>query len=92
MSEHTLRTLRKRLNNTTQNELGDYLRVSGSTVANWESGKYFPTVDVVPKLAALFDLPQDEMLAVLLNDPVTAMSRRYDIPREKMAAIIADLE
>lgn len=50
-----LRKLRK----LTQGEMAKDLGVSLYTISNWEQGKAFPNVDMVPRLAEYFDVTTD---------------------------------
>lgn len=46
----------------TQQHLADYLGIASSSVSNYENGLNAPSVDVVIKLADLFDVSADYIL------------------------------
>lgn len=46
-----------------QNELGGKLGVTGKAVSKWENGAAKPTTDILRKMAALWEIPVDELLA-----------------------------
>lgn len=46
-----------------QNELGEKLGVTGKAVSKWENGAAKPTTDILRKMAALWEIPVDELLA-----------------------------
>lgn len=50
------------LRNLTQDELGEQLGVSRTTVAMWETGKTRPRADTLLALSALFNCSIDELL------------------------------
>jgi len=50
-------------NGLTQLELASKLDVSDKTVSKWESGSGFPDISQLPKLAKLFNITVDELLA-----------------------------
>ena len=54
-------TLRKNAG-LSQNELGKRLGVSGKAVSKWENGNAKPHLDMIMKLAALFEVSTDELL------------------------------
>lgn len=55
-----------------QNELAEALGVTQGAVANWESGIRLPRPRTLQKLAGLFDVTIDELLA----DPGSSTSDR----------------
>lgn len=54
-------SLRKRAN-MTQVQLAEKLGVSGKAVSKWETGKSKPQVDLLKKLAVMFEIPVEELL------------------------------
>lgn len=49
-------------NNLTQDELAKKIDTSRSNIANYENGKNMPSVDILEKLAKLFDCTTDYLL------------------------------
>lgn len=45
----------------TVGEAARRLNVAGPSYSNWESGKFFPTADKLPAIAALFGCSIDEL-------------------------------
>jgi len=54
--------LRKK-NEMTQVDLANKLNISDKTVSKWESGNGYPDISQLPKLAKLFNITVDELLA-----------------------------
>ncbi|MCG7419171.1 helix-turn-helix domain-containing protein [Macrococcoides goetzii] len=50
------------LKNLTQKDLGDILNVSDKTISSWETGRTYPDVSMIIKLAETFDLSLDTFL------------------------------
>ena len=46
----------------TQEELANRLNVSNQAVSKWEAGKCCPDIEVLPELAAFFEVSLDELL------------------------------
>lgn len=46
----------------TQEELASKLNISNQAVSKWESGKCYPDIEVLPKLASFFGVSIDELL------------------------------
>jgi len=46
----------------TQEDLANKLRVSNQAVSKWEAGKCCPDIEVLPELAAFFEISIDELL------------------------------
>ena len=57
----TLKRLRER-RKLTQAELASRIRVHRVTVATWETGRYRPSIDVVPRLAKALGVQVTELL------------------------------
>ena len=49
-------------NNMTQDELAKRIDTSRSNIANYENGKNMPSVDILEKIARLFDCTTDYLL------------------------------
>ena len=49
-------------NNMTQDELAKKIDTSRSNIANYENGKNMPSVDILEKIAKLFDCTTDYLL------------------------------
>ncbi|GMA69571.1 hypothetical protein GCM10025879_08170 [Leuconostoc litchii] len=48
--------------NMTQQELADYVHVSRQTVSTWETGKNYPSLDVLRLLSVLFDVSFEKII------------------------------
>lgn len=48
----------------TQKEVADRIGISNKAVSKWENGKAKPTTNSLRKLAALFDIPVERLLAL----------------------------
>ncbi len=55
---------RRKRTGDSQNELGRKLGVTGKAVSKWETGAAKPTTDTLRKLAALWEVPVDELLRI----------------------------
>ena len=56
-----LRALRK-AKKLTQEQLAEYLNVSSQAVSKWETGLSSPDIDMLPRLAVVFNVTVDELL------------------------------
>jgi len=56
-----IRTLRFRHGEMTQQELADQVGVTRQTVNAVENGKYAPSLEVAFRIAAVFDVPLEEV-------------------------------
>jgi len=54
-------SLRKK-HNMTQKQLADKLNVSDKAVSRWETGKNYPDIEILQKLAEVFDTTIDDLL------------------------------
>lgn len=52
----------RRLNNWSQDELANILKVSKQSVSNWEDGKNYPPIDILITLSDLFKIPLDQLV------------------------------
>ncbi len=57
----TIRTLRRE-KNITQDELARELGVTFQSVSRWENGIAYPDIELLPKIAAFFDITTDRLL------------------------------
>lgn len=53
----------RRANRMTQKELADKLSVSAKSISKWETGRSFPNIIWLPKIAAVFAITVDELIA-----------------------------
>ena len=53
--------------NFTQEELGDLVYVTRKAVSKWENGICYPSIDLIPRLADLFGVSLEEILAGEFN-------------------------
>ena len=56
-----LKRLRKS-RNLTQEQLADALGVSFQSVSRWENGTNYPDIELIPEIAAYFDISADDLL------------------------------
>ena len=54
----------RRKKDTTQEDLAEFLTVSISAVSKWERGECYPDIELLPKIAAYFDVTVDDLLGV----------------------------
>ena len=64
-----LREIRRRVGKT-QQQVGDYLSVSRSTVTKWETDIHFPDHETLVKLAAFYGTTVDDLLGLEKYSPV----------------------
>lgn len=57
-----IQKLRKQ-NNLTQEELAEKLFISRTAISKWESGKGYPSIDVLKQISVLFDISVDNLLS-----------------------------
>ncbi|PTI76093.1 transcriptional regulator [Staphylococcus succinus] len=50
------------LNNWSQEELANILKVSRQSVSKWESGKNYPSLDILIVMSDLFDVTLDQLV------------------------------
>jgi len=58
-----LKDLRKKKNNR-QEDLAEFLTVSINAVSKWERGECYPDIELLPKIAAHYDVSVDNLLGV----------------------------
>ena len=56
-----IQKLRKQ-NNLTQEELAEKLFISRTAISKWESGKGYPSIDVLKQISVLFDISVDNLV------------------------------
>lgn len=61
---NNIRKLRFHANEMTQQELADKTGVTRQTIVAIENGKYFPTLELAFRIAALFNTPLEEVFIV----------------------------
>ena len=66
-----LKELRKN-KGLTQEELASKLYVSRTAVSKWESGKGYPSIDILKSLACFFEISIDELIS---NNEVLDLSK-----------------
>ena len=64
------------VNNISQEQLADLLKVSRQSVSKWESGESLPQIDKVIELCALFKITADE----LINDDIVIHRGKNIVP------------
>ncbi|MEJ7165263.1 helix-turn-helix transcriptional regulator, partial [Staphylococcus capitis] len=52
----------RKLNNWSQDELADILNVSRQSVSKWESGKNYPSLDILVVMSDLFGVTLDQLV------------------------------
>lgn len=61
--------------NLTQRELGEKLSISSKAVSKWENGAAKPTTDMLRKLASLYGVPVETLLAEKDGDPAKTIHK-----------------
>ncbi len=61
---NNIRKLRFHANEMTQQELADKTGVTRQTIVAIENGKYFPTLELAFRIAALFNTPLEDVFIV----------------------------
>ena len=74
-----LQELRKR-KDLTQEELAEFLYVSRTAVSKWESGRGYPSMDSMKRLADFFGVTIDELLS---DEELPSISEEETISKEK---------
>ena len=77
--------------NWTQVQLAQKLNVSKQTVSNWENNNILPSIDLLIKLARLFSVSTDYLLA-LDNRRYIEVSGLTDLQRAHIQQVIDDLK
>ncbi len=67
--DELIKTKRTALN-LTQKQLAEALFLSPKTISRWETGRGFPDLSMIPKLAEVLGITGDEILASLHDNPV----------------------
>lgn len=58
----------------TQDELGDFLGISGKTISSWEKGRSEPKIDMIEKLSSFFNCSSSKLLGEDNTDVFTSPS------------------
>lgn len=75
----------RKLNNLTQEQLADLLRVSRQSVSNWELNTAFPETKKLIKISELFNCSLD----YLLNDEIEEMNiNSFEVKNDNIKAIL----
>ena len=53
----------RKQNNLTQEELAEKLYVSRTAISKWESGKGYPSIDLLKQISKVFNISIDKMLS-----------------------------
>lgn len=77
--------------NWTQVQLAQKLNVSKQTVSNWENNNILPSIDLLIKLARLFSVSTDYILALDSREYIE-VSGLTDVQRAHIQQIIDDLK
>lgn len=77
--------------NWTQVQLAQKLNVSKQTVSNWENNNILPSIELLIKLARLFSVSTDYLLA-LDNRVYIEVSGLTDVQKAHIQQIIDDLK
>ena len=64
----------------TQEDLANKLRVSNQAVSKWEAGKCCPDIEVLPELAAFFEISIDIPQRGKYNE-ISKKTRRYSMQK-----------
>lgn len=74
----------------TQKELADLLNVKSTTVSGWELGRNTPSIDMLQKLATIFDVPFDVMAGVESDNGPDGSSEKPLTKNQKLVAYSID--
>lgn len=75
----SIKYLRK-MNNMTQDELAEKLRVSRQAISNWENGKTQPDYDILRELGVIFNQPVENILNNEINETKIGRKKNAVIP------------
>lgn len=67
----------------TQQELAVRVDVAQATVANWESGRREPDINILIRIAKLFNVTLDELVMKELTPPIPMYARNLEYLRKK---------
>jgi DNA-binding XRE family transcriptional regulator len=62
----------------TQEELADFLNVSGQAVSKWETGQSYPDITIMPRLAGLFDVDMDYLFGKKQSAQLESVPPSYE--------------
>lgn len=85
-----IKNLRER-KGLTQQELAVRVDVAQSTVANWESGRREPDINILIRIAKLFNVTLDELVMKELTPPIPMYARNLAYLRRKHDMTQADV-
>lgn len=77
-----IKNLRER-KGLTQQELAVRVDVAQATVANWESGRREPDINILIRIAKLFNVTLDELVMKELTPPIPMYARNLEYLRKK---------
>ena len=86
----------RNLNNWSQDELADILKVSRHSVSKWESGKNYPSLDILVVMSDLFGVTLDQLVKgdIELKRQILDGDYHYGFQKESrptnMAGFLAD--
>lgn len=78
----------RKLKGITQAALAEILKVSQSTVGNWEAGSREPDLQTIIKISTLFSIPVDDLLGVQQNEK--ECNSRWERAMEQYADMTPD--
>jgi transcriptional regulator with XRE-family HTH domain len=72
--------------NWSQNDLAEKIHVSRQSVSKWETGKNYPSIEVLINLSDLFQITVDELLRSdeELKEKIIRESKQLAFPKRKM--------
>lgn len=76
--------------NWSQNDLAEKIHVSRQSVSKWETGKNYPSIEIIIHLSDLFDITIDELLRSdeELTQKVIEDSKKLAYPKWKVFLIV----
>lgn len=83
-SKNLIRLLNKQ--NKNQNELANYIGVSGQTITNYVKGYNLPRMDKVDKIASFFKVSRDDLLTEEIINNQTPQQRVIDLLGEDVVS------
>lgn len=88
---------RRKKKKITQEELADFMMVTKASVSKWESGKSYPDILLLPKLATFFNITVDELIGYEPQVSVEQIKRIYEsfiknITKEKIDDVIKNVK
>lgn len=71
--------------NITQDQLANHMGVSKSSISKWETGNSYPDIELLPKLATLFNISVDELIGYEPQLSQSTINRIYHELADEMA-------